>query len=274
MLESRRTVSENDWNSAQIIQIYTNSLICCKYLASKRLQLKIAGNLCKYCERFQRTRSQIPRKVRMLVPNCHTSGKKMGFKIHLQKNLPIKCLLFAKKNVTKTVPVDDHPITGFAGRSQPQVEYVKSRYVPRWFHWFLAGNDKIRSALAIRRYPLISHIVSNSNWVSSQWHACAISLALISLTLQLLLSWAVSFRGCLHTQKLLHWTALTHRHFYTLHAELFTQTSFYAETLLHGNACPSEVFLCTDALTHRSFLHRKAFTQSSLYTGGFYTKTL
>ena len=101
MLESRRTVSENDWNSAQIIQIYTNSLICCKYLASKRLQLKIAGNLCKYCERFQRTRSQIPRKVRMLVPNCHTSGKKMGFKIHLPKNLPIKCLLFAKKKCYK-----------------------------------------------------------------------------------------------------------------------------------------------------------------------------
>ena len=83
-----------------------------------------------------------------------------------KKPCPLSVYFSQKKNVTKTVPVDDHPITGFAGRSQPQVEYVKSRYVPRWFHWFLAGNDKIRSALAIRRYPLISHIVSNSNWVS------------------------------------------------------------------------------------------------------------
>ena len=102
MLESRRTVSENDWNSAQIIQIYTNSLICCKYLASKRLQLKIAGNLCKYCERFQRTRSQIPRKVRMLVPNCHTSGKKMGIQDPLaKKTCPLSVYFSQKKMLQK-----------------------------------------------------------------------------------------------------------------------------------------------------------------------------
>ena len=201
-------------------------------------------------------------KSRCLFQIATLLERKWDSRSTCKKTCPLGVYFSPKKNVPKTLR-KRWPSHHWFRWSQPQVEFVKSRYVPRWFHWFLAWNDKIRSALAKKGdspwFPIFCFQLKLG--VPSQWHACAISLALISLTPQLLLSWAVSFRGCLHTQKLLHWTALTHRHFYTLHAELFTQTSFYAETLLHGNA-----FAYRGVFMHGRLYTQKLFTQKSFYT--------